>query len=388
MFHIASPDDIKKGKVTDVYFLRTKKILQEKGISKKVVVEFIVKSFPPGWEWGVFSGLEEALELLTSINEINVWAVKEGTFFGKDEPVVVIEGRYEEFGLYETALLGFFCQASGVVTKAARCKIAAEGRPVISFGARRVHPAIAPMVERNAYLGGCDGVACIKSAEILGVDPIGTVPHALILIMGDTISAMKAFDEVMEASIKRIALIDTFTDEKFEAINVAEALKDKLFAVRLDTPYSRRGDFKKILKEVRWELDIRGYKDVKIIVSGGIDEYKIMELNPYVDAYGVGTSISNAPVLDFAMDIVEIEGKPIAKRGKLSGRKRLLRCPNCFRRKVVPQDSPPVRCECGGEMEDILKQIIKDGKLLDPLPKVEESRKYVLEQMKFYKDKL
>lgn len=388
MFHIASPDEIKGGKVTDVYFLRTREILQEKGISKKVVVEFIVKSFPSGWGWGVFSGLEEAVELLTSINEINVWAVKEGTFFGKDEPVLVIEGKYEEFGLYETALLGFLCQASGIATKAARCKIAAEGRPVISFGARRVHPAIAPMVERNAYLGGCDGVACIKSAQILGVEPIGTVPHALILIMGDTISAMKAFDEVMEASIKRIALIDTFTDEKFEAINVAEALRDKLFAVRLDTPHSRRGDFKKILQEVRWELDIRGYKDVKIIVSGGIDEYKIMELNPYVDAYGVGTSISNAPVLDFAMDIVEIEGKPIAKRGKLSGRKRLMRCPSCFKRKVVPQRSPQVRCECGEEMEDILKQIIKDGKLLEPLPKVEEGRKYVLEQMKFYKDKL
>lgn len=388
MFHIASSDEIREGKVTDVYFLRTREVLQKKGLSRKVTVEFIVKSFPQAWNWGVFSGLEEALRLLVELDEIDVWAMREGTFFGVDEPALVIEGRYEDFGIYETALLGFLSQASGVATKAARCKIASSGKPVFSFGARRVHPAIAPMVERNAYLGGCDGVACVKSAEIIGVEPIGTIPHALILIFGDTLEAVKAFDEVIPPQIKRIALIDTFQDEKFEAINVAEELKEKLFGIRLDTPASRRGDFKKILQEVRWELDLRGHQQVKIVVSGGIDEYRIKELNPYVDAYGVGTSISNAPVLDFAMDIVEIEGNPIAKRGKLSGKKNLFRCPHCFQRKLLPWKEKEPICSCGSQMEPLLVQMLKGGKLLEEPVGVKQARTYVLEQMKYFKEEL
>ena len=108
--------------------------------------------------------------------------------------------------------------------------------------------------------------------------------------------------------MRRVALIDTLQDEKFEAIRVAEALGKDLYAVRLDTPSSRRGDFFRILEEVRWELDIRGFEHVKILASGGIDEYEILRLNPLVDGYGVGTSIANAPVLSFALDIMEIEG--------------------------------------------------------------------------------
>ena len=98
-------------------------------------------------------------------------------------------------------------------------------------------------------------------------------------------------------------------------------MKGKLYAVRLDTPASRRGNFYRIFEEVRWELDLRGFKHVKLFASGGLDEKEVMELKPLVDAFGVGTCISNAPVVDFAMDIMEIEGNPLAKRGKLSGAK-------------------------------------------------------------------
>ena len=383
MFHIADENEIKQGKVTDVYFLRTREILKTKKISKKVVVEFMVKSFPEGWGWGVFSGLEEMMEILRGIN-VNVWAVPEGSFFGIGEPVLVMEGNYEDFGIFETALLGLCCQASGIATKSARCKIASCGKSVFSFGARRVHPAIAPMVERNAYLGGCDGVACVKGAEILNIEAVGTIPHALVLIMGDTVKAAEAFNEVIDKKVNRIALIDTFQDEKFEAVNAARALGGNLFAVRLDTPYSRRGDFKKILEEVRWELNLRGFENVKIVVSGGLDEYKITELNQYADAFGVGTAISNAPVLDFAMDIVEIDKVPIAKRGKLSGRKNLFRCPECFSRKTVPFKEQEVICTCGVKMENILKPLIKDGGVLFDLPHISKTREYVFEQMKYF----
>jgi len=116
--------------------------------------------------------------------------------------------------------------------------------------------------------------------------------------------------------VHRVVLVDTFCDEKNESLRVAEALGKDLYGVRLDTPSSRRGDIRKILQEVRWELDYRGYHHVRLFVSGGIDEEEIISLRDIVDSFGVGTSISNAPVLDLAMDIVEIESRPMAKRGR------------------------------------------------------------------------
>jgi nicotinate phosphoribosyltransferase len=387
MFHIADPKDIKAGKLTDVYFVRTMEILKAKKIDKWVKAEFIAKRFPEDYGWGVLTGIDEAAYLLKDL-KVNVRAMKEGTIFRAFEPVMEIEGMYSEFGLFETSLLGLLCQASGVATKAARCKKAAEDRRVISFGARRIHPVIAPMVERNAFVGGCDGVSVVKNAELIGEEPSGTMPHALILIIGDTVEATKAFDEVIDPKVRRVSLIDTFNDEKVEAIRVAEALGKKLFGIRLDTPSSRRGDFQKIIEEIRWELNLRGFGHVQIFVSGGLDEKRILSLNPVVDAYGVGTSITNARVIDFAMDIIEIDGKPLAKRGKMSGSKSVLRCPKCFQDKLVPfkrGGGDPAkgsdRCSCGGRFKELLLPFIQGKKILWDLPTPQTIRKYVLEQL-------
>ncbi|MCL4477270.1 MAG: nicotinate phosphoribosyltransferase [Nitrospirae bacterium] len=380
MFHTADPQDILNGKITDVYFDRTIKILKAKGINPIVKAEFIAKNLPDEWPWAVFAGLEEALYLMKNL-PVKVRAMREGTFFYPFEPVMEIEGRYQDFCVYETAILGLICQASGVATKAARFKKRAEERPVISFGARRMHPILAPMIERNAYIGGCDGVAVVKSAEIIGEDPMGTMPHALILCMGSTVEAIKAYDEVLEPSLKRVALIDTFLDEKFEVLNVAEAMGERLFAVRFDTPSSRRGNFYRILEECRWELNLRGYKDVKFYVSGGIKEEDVPGLNPVVDGYGIGTSISNAPVVDYAMDIMEIEGKPVAKRGKWSGTKRVLRCTACDKGLIVPYGDELGVCECGRALYDILVQVLDNGKYFIDMPSHKEIREFVLGQL-------
>lgn len=387
MFHIADPKDIKEGKYTDVYFTRTMEVLKAKKIDKRVKAEFIAKRFPEDYGWGVLAGIEETVYLLKDL-PVNVRAMREGTIFRAYEPVMEIEGMYTEFGLYETSILGLLCQASGVATKAARCKKAAGDRRVISFGARRIHPVIAPMVERNAFIGGCDGVSVVKDAEMLHEEPSGTMPHALILMMGDTVEATKAFDEVIHPKVKRVSLIDTFNDEKVEAIRVAEALGKKLFGIRLDTPSSRRGDFQKIIEEIRWELNLRGYGHVKIYVSGGLDEQRILSLNPVVDAYGVGTSITNARVIDFAMDIVEIDGKPVAKRGKMSGSKSVLRCSKCFQDQMIPYPSTkqfsPIRkskCPCGGRLHEILIPLIQKNRVVQDLPSPQAIRDYVLQQL-------
>jgi nicotinate phosphoribosyltransferase len=381
MFHTAEPQDILKGKVTDVYFERSLKILKAKKINPVVKAEFIAKALPEHWPWAIFAGLEEAVYLMKRL-PIRVRAMREGTVFYPFEPVMEIEGRYQDFCVFETALLGLICQASGIATKAARFKKRAGKRAVISFGARRMHPILAPMIERNAYIGGCDGVSVIKSGEMIGEDPMGTMPHALILCMGSTTEAIKAYDEVLEPRFKRVALIDTFLDEKFECLNVAQTMGKKLFAVRFDTPSSRRGNFFRILEESRWELDLRGYNSVRFYVSGGVREEDVPVLNPLVDGYGIGTSISNAPVVDYSMDIVEVDRRSLAKRGKCSGSKRVLRCPKCGMKKIVPRTRKKYSCNCGKPFTDILIPVLDNGRELIPTAPPAKLRKSVLENVK------
>ncbi|MFQ5883048.1 MAG: nicotinate phosphoribosyltransferase [Candidatus Methylomirabilales bacterium] len=380
MFHTAREEDIKTGRVTDVYFLRTVEILERKKINTTAVAEVTLQVFPDSRTWGILAGIEEVADLLEGL-PVDVDTFPEGASFQAGEPILTIGGPYREWGHYETAILGLLCQASGIATKAARCKMAAEGHPVISFGARRMHPALAPMIERNAFIGGCDGVAVVKSAELIKQEPVGTMPHTLILILGDTVEAAKAFDEVIDPRVRRVVLIDTFNDEKFEAVRVAEALRDHLFAVRLDTPSSRRGNMLEILREVRWELDSRGFRQVKLFISGGLDETEIQELNPVADAYGVGTAISNAPVMNFALDVVEVEGRSMAKRGKRSGRKGVYRCLACRQRWVLSAHTPPSACPCGGSLESLLIPLLRAGRIVRELPSTQEIRSQVLEEL-------
>jgi nicotinate phosphoribosyltransferase len=376
-FHTASDAEIKSGEVYDVYFERTVEILKSRGDRKRVKAEVYLKALPEDWDWGVLAGIEEAAALMEGV-PVDVQAMDEGTVFAAYQPVMVLEGVYVDWAQYETALLGVLCQASGIATKAARCKKAAGERQVISFGARRMHPALAPMIERNAFVGGCDGVAVTKAAELIDADPTGTIPHALVLMVGDTVEALKAFHEVVDRKVRRVALIDTLQDEKFEAIRVAQALGNDLYAVRLDTPSSRRGDLYRIVEEVRWELNLRGFGHVKIITSGGIDEYEILRLNPVVDGYGVGTSIANAPVVSFALDITEIEGRPSAKRGKWSGAKQVFRRRGSLETVVVPAGTTPPGA---GPWDPMLKPLTKGGRIVRDLPPPRTIRDFVLDQL-------
>jgi len=357
-FHVAEGEAIAGGRTTDVYFARALELLEREGVDPEVVVEVRAGSLPAGWPWAMLAGIEEVLALLPESGGPALRALREGALFQAGEPVLTLEGRYREFAALETPLLGLICQASGIATAAARCRIAAGERTLLSFGARRMHPAITPMIERSAWLGGCDGVSAIAAAELLGIPATGTMPHALVLCLGDTLRAARAFDEAFGEEVPTIVLIDTFQDEKFETLRIAEALGERLKGVRFDTPGSRRGDLLQILRETRWELDLRGHHNVRFYVSGGIDPDAIQQLNPACDGYGVGTHISAAHTVDFSLDIVEIDGRPVAKRGKESGRKALLVCAECGARVVVPsgRESAVVSCQgCGAAAEDALQ---------------------------------
>ncbi|MGQ9543759.1 MAG: nicotinate phosphoribosyltransferase [Candidatus Bathyarchaeia archaeon] len=391
-FHIASGEEIKRGGTTDVYFMRAREILRAKGLTDvRVSMEATAGELPSGWPWAVLCGIDEVTYLFEG-QPVNLYSMDEGTIFrprdiyGVRVPVATVEGKYVDFCHLETPMLGLICQASGVATKAARVRKAAADKVVISFGIRRIHPALSRMVDRAAYIGGLDGVSSLSGAETIGKKPMGTMPHALIIVFGDQAEAWKAFDEVMPEDVPRIALVDTYFDEKTEAIMAVETLKERLQGVRLDTPTSRKGRFTDIVREVRWELDTRGYRNVKIYVSGGLDERNVDELvKSGADGFGVGTSISNAPTIDFALDIVEREGKPEAKRGKFSGRKQVWRCLRCILDLVTRIDMKHPACpKCGGSTVPMLKPIIEDGKILEELPTVDEIRKRVLEQLRFF----
>lgn len=370
-FLIVSNEDIKKGNATDVYFLRTEKVLREKGINPQVVAEVTASSLQ---EWGVLSGVEEVAKLLENI-PVDVYAMPEGTIFYEHEPVLYIEGKYLDFARYETSILGFLCHASGIATKAARVKLAAGDVPVISFGSRRQHPALAAVIERSAYLGGMDGISNVIGGKMIGLEPSGTMPHALIICFGDQIKAWKAFDQVLSKDIPRVCLCDTYYDEKTEAIMASEALKNKLKAVRLDTPSSRKGKIRKIVEEVRWELDIRGYNKVGIFLSGGMDEPQISELKDIVNGFGVGSSVAAAKPIDFALDIVEREGVPCAKRGKYGGKKQVYRNWTTLKGKMELESNQPPP-----DMDPLLKPILIQGKIVSSQT-LEEARERVLKQL-------
>jgi nicotinate phosphoribosyltransferase len=211
---------------------------------------------------------------------------------------------------------------SGWATAARECVEAARGIPVISFGARHVYPTVAGIMDYAAIVGGCVGCSSIAGAKLAGVEPSGTIPHALILVIGDTVAATKAFDKHMPAAVPRVALVDTFKDEVEESVRVAKAIGQKLTSVRLDTPPERGRVTPALVKEVRASLDMAGFKKVKIFVSGGISLERIgqfIETGAPVDAFGVGSYISAAKPIDFTADLHEIEGKPIAKRGRIPG---------------------------------------------------------------------
>jgi len=314
-FLVVGEDAIKNGECTDIYFRRVVEVMERDGINPEVAMEVTAAALPD--PWGVFCGLDDVVRLLEGL-PVDVDAMPEGSVFSANEPVLRISGRYRDFAVYETAVLGFLCHASGVASAAAHIKLAARDRPVFSFGSRRQHPAIAAMIERAAWIGGVDGASNTCAPE--GIPLAGTMPHAFVMCYPREEDAWRAFDRGAGPEVPRIMLADTFSDEADEAVRAAGC---GATAVRLDTPRSRRGDMRAIIEEVRWELDVNGYPGVKIFLSGGLSRDEVAAYRDVADAFGVGGAIANAPVIDFSMDIVEIEGRPTTKRGKRSGVKQV-----------------------------------------------------------------
>jgi len=357
-FDIVSPEAIREGRATDAYFERTESTLRAADKNPHVAAEVTADQFPDG-EFELLAGIKDAAALLSG-HDLDVDAIPPGRLFDGG-PVLRIEGPYIEFARLETSLLGLLSHASGIATAALEARRAAPDSSVLSFGARHVHPSIAAVVERSALLGGVDGFSHVAAGDVIGREASGTMPHALIICFGNghQEDAWQAFDESVPEDVPRIALCDTFSDEKDEVIRAAEALGDRLDGVRIDTTGSRRGDFRHIIREVRWELDARGREDVDIFLSGGLGPQQLRELRDIADGFGVGSYISNAEPVDFALDIVAIDNEPVSKRGKLSGIKAAYRTADGehhigLRGTEAPPDS-----------EALLEPLIRNGSVID-----------------------
>ncbi|WP_207586726.1 nicotinate phosphoribosyltransferase [Halomontanus rarus] len=372
-FGTVSAEAILEGRATDAYFERTRTTLEHAGKDPHVVAEVTADQFPTG-SFEVFTGVEDVATLFEG-RSVDIDALPDGQLFDGG-PVLRIEGSYLDFAELETSLLGFLSQPSGFATAALEARRAAPESLVLSFGARHVHPSITSTVERASLLAGLDGFSHVAAGEILDREPGGTMPHALMFCFGEgnQPAAWEAFDEAVPEDVPRIALVDTFWDEKAESLLAAETLGDDLDGVRIDTTGSRRGDFRHIIREVRWELDARGHEDVDIFCSGGLGPADLRDLRDVADGFGVGSAITSADGVDFSLDIVEISegsddpsngrtqsgegGEPISKRGKLSGVKEVYRTPDGGHHVALADRAGP---EDG---EALLEPLVRDGEIV------------------------
>ena len=315
--------EILSGESADVYFARADRVLEREGLDPVVTMEVFARRD------AMLCGIDEVKNLLGHVlatskpGEVEVEALSDGDAIAPKEIVLRITARYRAFGLYETAILGMLAQSTGWATAARECVEAAAPLPVISFGARHVHPDITDVLDYAAIVGGCVGASTPAGARLAGLAPTGTMPHSLVLIFGDTVAAAQAFDRDLEPDVPRIVLVDTFKDEAEEALRVANALGHRLYGIRLDTPSERGRVTPDLVHEVRARLDQAGFGHVKIVVSGGFTPERMgvfKEAAAPVDSYAVGSYISGATPIDFTGDIKEIDGEPIAKRGRIPGR--------------------------------------------------------------------
>jgi nicotinate phosphoribosyltransferase len=323
-------EQIKQGHFTDVYFVRAREIVRQDKRTPIVTMQFSGKH--EGW----LSGIDECVAILKMCvddwSALTVNALYEGDRYDVWDTVLTIEGAYEAFGHLETVLLGALSRRTRVCTNAKRLCDAAQSKPVLFFGARDDVYSTQAGDGFSAMVGGVKMVSTEAQASFFGGKAVGTIPHALIAAFGgDTVKATKKFAELF-ADVEVIALVDYDNDSVKTSLDVARALEDRLWGVRLDTAetmvdksvVSQMGAFQptgvnaNLVWNVRNALDAEGFGDVKIVVSGGFDVPRIIafsELQAPVDAYGVGAALFDGR-FDFTADVVQLNGKPESKAGR------------------------------------------------------------------------
>ncbi len=402
--------------LTDLYQLTMAQSYFQSKKFEPATFSLFIRSYPPNRGYFVSAGLEdilnflqefafdqEAIDYLYSTRLFaedfpdflrglrfsgEVWAIPEARLFFQDEPILEITAPIIEAQIVETFVINQINLQTLIATKAARCVHAARGRSVVDFSLRRTQGIDAGMkVARSSYLGGCTATSNVAAGKRYGIPIVGTMAHSFILSFEREIDAFRNF----VASFPEIStlLIDTYdaVAGAHKAVEVAREMAargQRLRGVRIDS-----GDLVSLAREVRRVLDEAGLKDVKIIASGGLDEYELealSEANAPYDSYGVGTKMGvsgDAPWFDMAYKLVEYNGRPVLKlstgKATLPGRKQLFRFADNQGR--LHKDVIALRDESLPGAEPLLRKVMENGKATEPYPSLKELRERFLDEL-------
>jgi nicotinate phosphoribosyltransferase len=333
-------EKIRDGYYTDAYFNFTKELLEAEGRHPQVVMQVFQKKD------SVLGGIDEAIAVLklcsgryedgrwaSGWDDLAVHAMHEGDAIAPYEPVMHIEGDYSLFAHLETVYLGCLARRTLIMRNVREVVEAARGKPILYFPARHDHWMVQTGDGSAAHIAGAIGVSTDAQASWWGGRGIGTVPHALIACYdGDTVAAARAFANRFTGETNIVVLVDFDNDSVRTSLDVADALGERLWGVRLDTSHTvvdrsllgRMGSFDprgvnpELVRLVRQALDEAGHGHVKIVVSGGFNAERIREFERQevpADVYGVGSSLIRGEN-DFTADVVMVEGRPCAKVGR------------------------------------------------------------------------
>ena len=322
---------IRDGYYTDAYFNLTKELLEANGRNPRVVMQVFQKHH------SVLGGIDEAIAVLKLCSEdwrgLEVHALHEADEIEPWEPVLQIDGDYSLFAHLETVYLGVLSRRTRIMRNVRAVVEAANGKSILFFPARHDHWLVQTGDGWAAHVAGAIGVSTDAQASWWGGRGVGTVPHGLIAAFGgDTVAAARAWADRFADEMNVTVLVDFENDSVRTALEVADALGDRLWGVRLDTSelmvdralWSDMGDFKPtgvnvvLVERVRQALDAAGHGHVHIVASGGFDADKIRSFEKAgapVDAYGVGSSLVQG-ANDFTADVVRLEGRDCAKAGR------------------------------------------------------------------------
>jgi len=332
---------IRDGYYSDAYFVYTKQLLEAEGHHPRVTMQVFQKHD------SVLGGIDEAIAVLKLCSghrdgnggwtdgwdQLKVHALHEGEQIAPRESVLTIEGDYSLFAHLETVYLGVLARRSLIMRNAAEVVAAAGRKQIFYFPARHDHWLVQTGDGWSAHVAGAIGVSTDAQASWWGGRGIGTVPHGLVAAYGgDTVMAATVFANRFHDEMNITVLVDFENDSVRTALDVASALGPRLWGVRLDTSeelvdrslLNELGGFKptgvnpRLVEKVRGALDGAGFRDVRIVASGGFTAKRIREFEAAgvpVDAYGVGSSLIRGEN-DFTADVVQLDGRPCAKVGR------------------------------------------------------------------------
>lgn len=394
--------------LTDLYQLTMAQAYFREQQTGQATFSLFIRSYPPDRGYFVSAGLRDVLDYLESFSfeaealdylaqqklfsddflhhladlrfSGSVWAIPEGRIFFTDEPVVEITAPIIQAQIVETFVINQIHFQTTIATKAARCVHAAGRRSVVDFALRRTHGTDAGMkVAKASYLAGFAGTSNVLAGSRYGIPIVGTMAHSFVMSFDSELDAFRAY--VTSFPNNTILLIDTY-DTLAGARNAVTLAREmarrngKLVGVRIDS-----GDLAAQAREVRKIFDDAGLSEVKIIASGGLDEFdlaRLAEARAPIDSYGVGTKMgtsADAPWSDISYKLVEFEGRSVLKlsAGKESwpGKKQVFRLRDADGR--LARDVIGLRDE-GLSGEALLIEVMRDGKLCRAHPTLSESR--------------